>query len=839
MDHRSSVMDQTLLYHSDPPRNSDISTESKPTKHKMKSIKLLALALSFCALAGAALHGQTVEIDPTDPLTDIISLASWNTDGEQEGWTANHLTPVVSGGLLATTVEAGDPQIILNPINPAIPTGKPSLVVVEFQLQRSATDTSSIQVFWDDSVTGGFAGARSLTLPGVDVPTDGLPHVYRFNLDNVDTNLLGLRIDPSTVVGSELEFDYVNIQVTSGSPVIDPVDLINKFTSLGEWNTPGDFENWTTNAAVSSLSIGSGLLSGTSTGNDPQALLAGINLDTDNGENQIIEMRLRRQANDTDRMDIFWSDAAGGYGGPRRAILPDNTWPTDGDFHIVQFPLGQFITGDLINLRFDPVSNNPSSVTFDIDYVRIGIIDADDDMDGLANSVETNTGIFNGPDDTGTDPNNNDTDGDNFLDGTEVAFGTNPNDINDFPTPILVTYSGAPASYIVDVAITNNIPSVANGTPTGFTIAPALPAGLSIDSSTGVISGTSAAAADSAVYTITATFAGDVTSTYDLTLEVINPGITNYPVDNAGYVVGDAIAPNAPTTFGATPTSYSIAPPLPEGLLFDVNSGEITGTPTTVTPQTEYTVTASYGAAYPDATYPLNIQIKAIPVFIGSDSESLGTFSSLGEWNTDDDLDGWALVRANGTVAGGILNYITTGGDPQIVKGIGVIDTSLGEVLEVRSRQTTTDAIQFFWQDGSGGFGGERAFAIASENIIPDGEYHTYQVDMTGVFVGDLVNFRFDPGTVGGHTVDIDYIRIGTPEPPAKPVVTAFSYDFTFGEIDITWTSTQGTTYRIEASADLNTWTEVSDGLTGNDVSTSAIEVAPEGANFFRVVREN
>ena len=52
---------------------------------------------------------------------------------------------------------------------------------------------------------------------------------------------------------------------------------------------------------------------------------------------------------------------------------------------------------------------------------------ADSDFDGFDDSVETNTGIFISGSDTGTDPNNNDTDGDTLLDGQEFfVYGTNP-----------------------------------------------------------------------------------------------------------------------------------------------------------------------------------------------------------------------------------------------------------------------------------------------------------------------------------------------------------------------------------------------------------------------------
>jgi hypothetical protein len=61
---------------------------------------------------------------------------------------------------------------------------------------------------------------------------------------------------------------------------------------------------------------------------------------------------------------------------------------------------------------------------------RMGI---DRDDDGLGNGVETNTGTFVDPDDTGTDPTLADTDGDGWDDGFEVSQGTDPTDPLDHP----------------------------------------------------------------------------------------------------------------------------------------------------------------------------------------------------------------------------------------------------------------------------------------------------------------------------------------------------------------------------------------------------------------------
>jgi len=58
---------------------------------------------------------------------------------------------------------------------------------------------------------------------------------------------------------------------------------------------------------------------------------------------------------------------------------------------------------------------------------------ADTDNDGLGDSVETNSGTFVGPTNTGTNPSTADTDGDGFNDGLEVQAGFNPTSKDSTP----------------------------------------------------------------------------------------------------------------------------------------------------------------------------------------------------------------------------------------------------------------------------------------------------------------------------------------------------------------------------------------------------------------------
>jgi len=64
---------------------------------------------------------------------------------------------------------------------------------------------------------------------------------------------------------------------------------------------------------------------------------------------------------------------------------------------------------------------------------RPNFLDDDDDGDGLLDSVETGTGEFLSPSNTGTGRLDPDSDGDGFPDGIEVALGSDPTNAASFP----------------------------------------------------------------------------------------------------------------------------------------------------------------------------------------------------------------------------------------------------------------------------------------------------------------------------------------------------------------------------------------------------------------------
>jgi hypothetical protein len=114
--------------------------------------------------------------------------------------------------------------------------------------------------------------------------------------------------------------------------------------------------------------------------------------------------------------------------------------------------------------------------------------------------------------------------------------------------PTALSYSSNPAVYDVGVAIPANSPMHSGSAIDAYAVSPALPGGLSLDTKSGVISGTPTAAAAVASYTVTATnSAGSTTVSLSITVNGRAITITSEPLDQA-VVVGQT------ATFSVTAT---------------------------------------------------------------------------------------------------------------------------------------------------------------------------------------------------------------------------------------------------------------------------------------------
>jgi hypothetical protein len=147
-------------------------------------------------------------------------------------------------------------------------------------------------------------------------------------------------------------------------------------------------------------------------------------------------------------------------------------------------------------------------------------------------------------------------------------------------------------------------PPTVSGTVTGYSVSPALPAGLTLDPTSGAISGTPLAASPATTYTVTArNDAGAATTA--LSLVVLVPPTLAY-ASPVTVRVGAALTPVVPTVSGNIDT-LSIQPALPDGLTFDPASGIVSGTPTRERVAVTYSITASNAGAHTTADLVLAV----------------------------------------------------------------------------------------------------------------------------------------------------------------------------------------------------------------------------------------
>lgn len=213
---------------------------------------------------------------------------------------------------------------------------------------------------------------------------------------------------------------------------------------------------------------------------------------------------------------------------------------------------------------------------------------------------------------------------------TVTAIGSNATlDVATTTFSLAVTGTLSPATQTVYASPNISIADTSTfaitglvGTPT-YAISPALPAGLSISSSTGVITGTPADSQALTSYTVTAIGAtsGTATATVNIGVAGISPAAAT-----VRGVKGSAIT--STTAFTETSfvgsVTYSVSPSLPTGLAFNTSTGVISGTPTVSQNQQTYTVTAT-GATSGVATASVALSIAELPPATTSVQGTVGT----------------------------------------------------------------------------------------------------------------------------------------------------------------------------------------------------------------------
>mgnify|MGYP005701320323 FL=1 len=158
----------------------------------------------------------------------------------------------------------------------------------------------------------------------------------------------------------------------------------------------------------------------------------------------------------------------------------------------------------------------PDTIDGDSTSVPPLVEDEDDDGDGLDDVNETDTGINNGPNDTGTDPLNPDTDNDGICDGPNAVppicvAGPDTTPVGEAAEGVFYGLNNTLFSSLVPPY---QLPGAA------WSVSPDLPDGLNIDASSGIISGTPTEVKANTTYTITGVAASS-TITFDFNLQIL------------------------------------------------------------------------------------------------------------------------------------------------------------------------------------------------------------------------------------------------------------------------------------------------------------------------------
>jgi DNA-binding beta-propeller fold protein YncE len=178
--------------------------------------------------------------------------------------------------------------------------------------------------------------------------------------------------------------------------------------------------------------------------------------------------------------------------------------------------------------------------------------------------------------------------------------------------PAALSYTAGSLVSTKGVAITPDSPASSGGTVASYSVSPALPAGLALSASTGVVSGTPTVVAAAASYTVTASnSAGSASASLSITVNDQPPSALSYSTNPSIYTEGVQIALDSPTNAGGTAISYAVSPALPTGLSLSTVTGIISGDPSAVTAAANYTVTATNSGG--NTTVALNITVMAPP----------------------------------------------------------------------------------------------------------------------------------------------------------------------------------------------------------------------------------
>ena len=404
----------------------------------------------------------------------------------------------------------------------------------------------------------------------------------------------------------------------------------------------------------------------------------------------------------------------------------------------------------------------------------------------------------------------------------ENANGQGPNSnvtkLKTASIPILppsnLTYS--PNSVIAIINTTNISlgPSTYSGTIDKFSINPALPDGITIDSTTGVFTGVPTVLLPTTNFTITATNSGGST-TCIFTLKVIDVAPANliYAPNPVVSSLGSNVSVY-PNNSGGAITNYKINPSLPTGITLDTISGSITGIPTSLLPITNFTIIATNSGGSTPCTLtmtiidnpPTNLSYPQNPLIVKMDSTVSDTPTNNGgviiHYSINPALpSGLLFDTVSGKISGTplyLLQTITykiigsnTGGSDSCTFTLTIVDTPPSNLHysenPIVAIVNTTAINDFLTYDG--GFG--ISFSITP--TLPAGvlfDTTSGTISGTPTLISPMTNYKIKVSNTGGSDSCIFTLTVNDNPPtflnysPDSVVVTINSMSLSESPID-------------------------------------------------------
>lgn len=304
-------------------------------------------------------------------------------------------------------------------------------------------------------------------------------------------------------------------------------------------------------------------------------------------------------------------------------------------------------------------------------------------------TLNTSTGVISGTPTVPTAVSDYTITATNGSSSLDVVMSIVVNDV----APSALSYSGSPLVVSKKVAITPMNPSSSGGKVVSYAISPALPTGLVLNTSTGVISGTATVARAATQYVLTATNAvGSATATISITVNEVAPAGLSYSPSSVTLTNGTAANTLTPTSTGGDISSFSISPVLPAGLSFNQTTGAITGTPVGALSSTTFTVTATNDAGSATATLTITVNNAAPAGLTYSNSPNVASSGTKISDLVPSFTGGIATSYAiNPALPGGLTIHPSTG----IISGIptDIAAAATYTITATNSAGSTTKAV--------------------------------------------------------------------------------------------------------------------------------------------------